>query len=205
MPMKTVASHGKVSFSESITTEVVLKLKIEKGKSTAASPFSIKLWIYLFHVVVLQRYQTVKRTCCKSLSYKLESIVQCCTHAALTGLITAENFPALSQNSCLADCFASCENIVSRSQAFVSPPPPPQASLLTSRWGIIQLQGYPHVYELSRIIQESPRCTMNLWVSLMGHHISWIKATLDLLPKSKNCRILNTCYGSWLSFHPSFT
>ena len=31
-PTKTVASQGKVIFSESTTTVVVLKLKIEKGK-----------------------------------------------------------------------------------------------------------------------------------------------------------------------------
>ena len=35
-------------------------------------------------------------TCCKSLFYKLEPIVQHCTRAALTGQITAEKFPALS-------------------------------------------------------------------------------------------------------------
>ena len=56
--------------------------------------------IYLFHVVVLQRYQNVKSACCKSLSYNLEPIVQHCTRAALTGLIirpvSTENFPALS-------------------------------------------------------------------------------------------------------------
>ena len=40
---KTVVSHGKVNFSESITTVVILKLKIEKGKYTAVSTFSIKL------------------------------------------------------------------------------------------------------------------------------------------------------------------
>ena len=34
----------------------------EKGKYTAVSTFSIKLWIYLFHVVVLQRYQNIKST-----------------------------------------------------------------------------------------------------------------------------------------------
>ena len=39
---KTVASHGKVNFSaESITTVVVLKLKIEKGKYTAVSVRSV--------------------------------------------------------------------------------------------------------------------------------------------------------------------
>ena len=111
--------------TESITTVVVLKLKIEKGKYTAVSTFSIKLWIYLFYVVVLQRYQNVRRTCFKSLSYKLEPNVQRCTRAALTGLITGENFPTLSLNRCLADCFASCENIVSRSQALLLPPPLP--------------------------------------------------------------------------------
>ena len=95
-PTKIVASHGKVNFIESITTVVVLKLKIEKGKYTAVSTFSIKLSIYLFHVLVLQRYQNVKRTCCKSLSYKLEPVVQRCTRAALTGLFTVEKFPSLS-------------------------------------------------------------------------------------------------------------
>ena len=57
----------------------------------------------------------------KSLSYKLEPIVQHCIRAALTGLITTENFPAFSLNRCLAHRFASCENIVSRSQALVPP------------------------------------------------------------------------------------
>ena len=42
-PKKTVTSQGKVNFSESITTIVELKLKIEKGKYTAMSTFSIKL------------------------------------------------------------------------------------------------------------------------------------------------------------------
>ena len=42
-PTKTVASQGKVIFSESITTVVVLKLKIEKGKYAAVSKVSIKL------------------------------------------------------------------------------------------------------------------------------------------------------------------
>ena len=93
-PTKTVASHGKVNFSESITTVVVPKLKIEKGNYTAVSTFSIKLWIYLFSVVVLQRYQTVKRTCWKSLSFKLKPIVQRCTRAALTGLQYVAQFPA---------------------------------------------------------------------------------------------------------------
>ena len=39
-PTETVASRGKVNCSESITTVVVLKLKIEKGKYTAVSTFS---------------------------------------------------------------------------------------------------------------------------------------------------------------------
>ena len=42
-PTKTVASQGKVIFSESITTVVVLNLKIEKGKYAAVSKVSIKL------------------------------------------------------------------------------------------------------------------------------------------------------------------
>ena len=42
-PTKTVASQGKVIFSESVTTVVVLKLKIEKGKYAAVSKVSIKL------------------------------------------------------------------------------------------------------------------------------------------------------------------
>ena len=74
------------------------QVEIEKRKYRALSTFSIKLWIYLFHIVVFanQRYQNVKCTCCKSLSYKLEPIVQHCTHAALTELITTEKFPSLS-------------------------------------------------------------------------------------------------------------
>ena len=55
--------------------------------------------------------------------YKLEPFVQHCTRAAVTGRITAEKFPALSLNRCLADRFASCENIVSRSQALLLSPP----------------------------------------------------------------------------------
>ena len=42
-PPKTVASQRKVIFSESVTTVVVLKLKIEKGKYKALSKVSIKL------------------------------------------------------------------------------------------------------------------------------------------------------------------
>ena len=40
-----------------------IQVKIEKENYTAVSTFSIKLYlIYLFHVVVLQRYQNVKST-----------------------------------------------------------------------------------------------------------------------------------------------
>ena len=68
----------------------------------------------------------VLKRACKSLFYYLEPIVQHCTRAALARLINAKIFPALSKNRLLAECFASCENIVSRSQAlFPSPPPPP--------------------------------------------------------------------------------
>ena len=40
------------------------------------------------------------------------------------GLITAENISTLSYNRCLADRFASCDNIVSRSQAYFLHPLP---------------------------------------------------------------------------------
>ena len=87
-----ISWHSPFNFMEWIYKDRT-QVEIEKGKYTAVSTSSIKLWIYLFDVVVLQRYQNVKRTCCKSLSYKLEPIVQHYTFAALTGLITAENSP----------------------------------------------------------------------------------------------------------------
>ena len=42
-PTKTVESRGKFIFSESITTVVVFKSKIEKGKYAAVSKVSITL------------------------------------------------------------------------------------------------------------------------------------------------------------------
>ena len=47
----------------------------------------------------------------------LEPIVRHRTCAALAGLITVKIFPTLSKSRWLADRFASCENIVSRSQS----------------------------------------------------------------------------------------
>ena len=124
---KTVASHGKVNCSESITTVVVLKLKIEKGQYTAISTFSIKT-LNLFiscccfaevpkcKMHVLQVIVLHIRTYCSTMHSR-------CAH--WTNYCRKFSRPHLKP---------SCENIVSRSQALFLPPPQPlQAVYVVSR------------------------------------------------------------------------
>ena len=121
--------------------------------------------------------------------------------------VSTENFPALSKIRCLADRFASCENIVSRrSHALFLPPPPPLGLSIVVYPSILSLISYYGIQ--STVISPTNLLSMQLLcnkeivhynfnssfcsrTALLLQSISGLRASLDMLNKQDEPRYNN--------------